>query len=355
MNQTLFSTRWYDHPGKDLDVVISTRMRLARNMIDYAFPGKMTRDDENAVSARVMDAVARVRDVESLETVEVSGLPSVERRVLVEEGLIGQPYSLEAYRVFAMSADASLAILPNDTDHLRMAAFAPGLDMAGPMGRLEALDSAFEEFLPYSATLENGYVTTELNSMGTGMRASLLLHLPALSDTGLIEKAVKGILAEGLGVRGFYGGEGQSSGALYQVSNSVSIGDSEQGIAEKVEAAARRLIQYERLAREELAEKDHERLLDRIARAYATVCYARTMAVSECFELLSRLRLGIALGWIQGAALSAVDGLYYRLQKAALQSESASADDPDRGGALDLLRARKLRAFGSGCSLVGVE
>lgn len=350
-----FVDRWYGKDGPDLDVVISSRVRLARNLIDYPFPGKMARDDENAVNSKVVEAVKKAGDREALGLIDLSALPSAERRVLVEEGIIPQPYSLEPFRNFAMARDASLAVVPNETDHVRMSAFAPGLDLAGPYARLEALDEVMESSLNYAASYESGYVTTELNSVGTGLRASLLLHLPALSDSGLIEKAVKGILNEGLGVRGFYGGEGQSSGALYQVSNSVSLGESEAAIVAKVRSAAMRLIQYERMAREELAERDRERLADLVARAYAILRYAHSVSVSECFDLLSRFRLGVALGWIQGAGLSQIDALYYRFQKASLQLEAGTADDSDKGLSIDVTRARKLRAFAAGTILQGVD
>lgn len=350
-----FQDRWYGKEGGDLDVVISSRIRLARNLIDFPFPGKMSRDDENAVNAKVLEAVKRACGKEEMGIIDLSALPSAERRVLVEEGIIPQPYSLEPFRNFAMSPDASLAIVPNETDHVRMSAFASGLDLAGPYARLDALDDMMEESLSYAASYETGYVTTELNSMGTGLRASLLLHLPALSDSGLIEKAIKGILSEGLGVRGFYGGEGQSSGALYQISNSISLGESETAILARVRAAAMRLIQYERLAREELAERDRERLVDLVARAYAILRYAHSVSMSECFDLLSRFRLGVALGWIQGAGLSQIDAFYYRFQKASLQLEAGTADDSDKGLSIDVTRARKLRAFAAGTVLQGVD
>ncbi len=353
MIERLFATRWYDGNGPDMDVALSSRVRLARNLVDYPFPGRMARDDENAVNARVMDAVARGAGEEILEPVDVSGLEAIERRVLVEEGVVSQSYALEPYRRFVMSPDASLSAVPNEVDHLRVSAFAPGLDLHAPLDRIEALDDRLEESLPYAASYELGYLCSELSSMGTGLRLSLLLHLPALSDTGLIEKAMKGVLSEGLAVRGFYGGEGQSSGALYQVSNAASLGESERAQADRIEAAARRVVQYERMAREELAEKDRERLLDKIARAYAVMSRARFVPLSECFELLSRFRLGVALGWIQGSSLSEVDGLYFRLQKASLQMRSGSADDLERGADVDSIRAAKLRAFAVSCALVG--
>jgi protein arginine kinase len=353
VTESLFASRWYDGGGKDMDVVLSSRARLARNLVDYPFPGRMARDDENAVSARVLDSVARSREGGDLEPVDVSGLSAIERRVLVEEGVVSQAYSLEPFRRFAMTMDGSLTVVPNDVDHVRISAFAPGLNLKSPMERAEVLDDLLEESLPYAATYELGYLATELNSLGTGLRLSFLLHLPALSDTGLIEKAMKGVLSEGLAVRGFYGGEGQSSGALYQVSNAASLGDSESAQAERIEAAARRIVQYERMAREELAEKDKERLLDKVARAYALMVHARVVQLNECFELLSSFRLGVALGWIQGTGLAEVDGLYFRLQKASLQMRLGSADDSERGADVDSVRAGKLRAFAKACALAG--
>lgn len=264
--EDLFSRRWYDREGADMDVVISSRVRIARNVVDYPFPGRMSKEEEIAVESRILQAL-QARSSEELLAVEMGSLGASGRRVLVEEGVMSQPWSLDAFRRFAMDPDASLAAIPNDIEHLRLSAFAPGLDLAGPWARLDALDQLLEDDLPYAATFEAGYLCTELNSIGTGMRASVLLHLPALSETGLVERAMKGLMNDGLGVRGFYGGEGQSSGALYQVSNAVSLGDSEEGIIARVLEGTRKLVQYERMAREELAEKDGLRLMDIIARS----------------------------------------------------------------------------------------
>lgn len=348
---SIFASRWYESRGKESDVVISSRVRLARNLVDFPFPGRMSREEELHVTQRVMDAVARSRHLQDLVCVDLSSVDVLERRSFVEEGLISQSYSLEAFRSFALKADASMVLCPNDIEHLRVSAFAPGLDLDSPYQRLLQYDQALEDSLNYAANFELGYICTELNSMGTGLRASLLLHLPALSDSGLIEKAMKAVLQQGLSVRGFYGGEGQSSGALYQISNALSIGLCETDILARVVEQAKQLVHYERLAREELAEKDRDRLSDQVYRAYAILSHARILSIGECFELLSRIRLGLALGWLSGIDLESLNALYYRCQKAGLQRELGYSDDSDRGIAFDALRAKKLKTVMAACRL----
>jgi protein arginine kinase len=351
----LFQARWYEHGGIDLDVVISSRVRLARNLKTFPFPGKMTPAEENHVQELVLDALRGEVEEYELSFVDLASIPPLERKALVEEGLVSQAYSLEPFRAFALSHDASICVVPNDIDHVRLSAYSSGFDLLSPFARLDALDDKLDGPLPYAASLELGYLTTELSSLGTGLRASVLLHLPALNDSGLIEKALKSIMNEGLGVRGFYGGEGQSSGALYQISNLSSLGESESTILNRVSQAVIKVVQYERLAREELAEKDHERFMDLVARSYAALRYAHVLGVSECFELLSRFRLGVALGWISGCSLEEINALYYGMQRASLQLGQGLADDAVKDTQFDVLRARVMRDFARKAAMQGVD
>jgi protein arginine kinase len=311
---------WRSEEGPAQDVIVSTRARLARNLAAFRFPGRMAEGEEEALRAKVREAFAADPELSvTLAPIELSSLGPRERQALAERSLVSPNYALEGANPVFSSHDERLCAIVNEIDHLRVSAFEPGLALAAALRGAEGIESRLERRLAFAASEDIGYLTTELRNLGTGLRVSALLHLPALVETGFLEKALKAVMGLGLEARGFFGTEGVSLGSLYQVANLSSIGSSESELVLLIERTASQLAEFERKAREELLKQKKLEVLDAVYRAQGILLSARKMGYQEAVELLSRLRLGVCLGVIQGPAPRQLDELICRAQKSHLQ------------------------------------
>jgi len=315
-------SHWMDGRGAESDIAISSRLRVARNLTNLPFPHLLTQEQAEQVIGKVNAAIEKKSLKEktgALELVRMSALTPVERQILVEKHLIS-PDLLEDYQKKAVVVrdDEVLSIMINEEDHLRIQCLLPGLQLEEAWELVDRLDDELEATLDYAFDERLGYLTACPTNVGTGMRASVMLHLPGLVLVKQIKSVLAAVAKLGLTVRGLYGEGTEASGNLFQVSNQVTLGLTEEDIITNLLSVARQLINQERSAREALGRENREQLEDRVGRAYGLLKHARLMSSEEAMRLLSDLRLGIDLGFIKNVPANLVNELIVLIRPAFL-------------------------------------
>jgi len=329
-----------DPPGS---VVMSSRVRLARNLAAFPFPGRCPADQESEYQSRILQAFRRLPEAGDFAILDLDQLPSIERRILLERNLVSQGYSMEKHRAMVLAQDESVAAVIGDEDHLRLVGIKPGACLEELLGRLDALDSGLEGMLEYAVSPEWGYLNTAITNLGTGLKASMMLHLPALSMSGLIKRAVKASAQLGLSIRGFFSESMESLGDMYVIANEITIGLAEKEIIGNVGRIAVQLAGYENRTREELMEKRRMDIEDRVFRAWGLLTWCRYLTHREAVEALSALRLGVSLGLISSVDVSTLTALLFLSQKSHLQRVLQSHADATDGKLIDYTRAKIIR------------
>jgi protein arginine kinase len=336
---------WFQETGPQDDVVIASRVRVSRNLDGHHFPGMMKSDEEEAVQRTILDAATALG--EDFTPVVLGSITPTERRMLLERNLISQDFSLQSHKAVILRDDERMAGMINAIDHLRLAAIRGGLSLQSAFEDVDSTDNVLESRLDYAASLNMGYLNTEISNAGTGLRASIMLHLPALVATSIIEKTFKAVVQLGLSVKGFFGEDEHSLGSMYQVSNQFGLGTTENEIIEKLESVGTQIVNYERKAREEMVGRQRMEIEDRVFRAFGLLKYCRSISVREAVEHLSSLRLGAALGWIT-IPLARITALLFLTQKSHVQR---LIDSPETGAdtkLIDYTRALMIKeALGS--------
>ena len=289
---------WLDATGPHSDLVLSTRVRLARNLVGVPFTHRAR--DEQLVS--VLGAVQRAAD--GAEAFGGNGLLKMhelspnDRQVLVERHLVSHELSDGARpRGLLVTPGERLSIMVNEEDHLRLQALCSGFQLAEAWALAEHADDEIEGALEYAFTDDLGYLTACPTNVGTGMRASVLIHLPALVLTKQIDKVLKSIMQVGLAVRGLYGEGSQVMGNLFQISNQTTLGQTEKESVESLDRVSRQILDYEERARDVLVRDAKMQIEDKVWRAYGSLRYGRSMTSEEVINLCSAIRLGVALGF----------------------------------------------------------
>ncbi|HVO39436.1 MAG TPA: hypothetical protein VMV03_10465 [Spirochaetia bacterium] len=324
-------------------VVISSRVRLARNLAQYPFPGRCPADVEKEYRERIIAAFRRLPNAEDFAILYLDDLTALERRILFERNIISQGYSLEKQKAMILSGDESVAAIIGDEDHLRLVGMRSGACLETLLGRLEAIDTALEGTLPYAASAEWGYLNTAITNLGTGLKASLMLHLPALTMSGLIKRAVKASAQLGLSIRGFFSESMESLGDMYIIANEITIGLAEREIIGNLGRIAVQLAGYENRTREELMEKRRVDIEDRVFRAWGLLTNCRYVSLRESIEALSALRLGVALGLITAVDASTITAMLFLSQKSHIQRVLQTQAEAVDGKLIDYTRAKIIR------------
>jgi protein arginine kinase len=335
--------------GRDSDIVLSSRVRLARNLRRYEFPHRATASDLLTIRHRVWGAL--------YETGEApGGLPAVrllsfedftgwERQSLIDRYISSREHvSEELGRGVAANADASLSVMVNEEDHIRIQSLLPGLQLDTAYGLADRLDDTLEVYFDkrggFAWSDKFGYLTACPTNTGTGLRASVMLHLPALEIVGKSDRARRWAEEKGLALRGTFGEGSKIWGHLHQLSNQVTLGLDEADIILEVEKAARDLCDMERRARATLAEKYDVETRDRLGRAFGTLRYARRIGCREATDCLSLLRLGHEMNWVKGLTRQRFNELLVWIRPAYMQVlHGRSLPSAER----DILRADLLR------------
>lgn len=308
---------WYTEDGPETDVVLSTRVRLARNLSGFVFPVAIKSDDADSVESLIFDAFNHLENPERFQMVRMSHIDSLGRRILAERGVIDPETGNEPWRAVVIRADGVLSATVNMEDHLRLAAFTPGLSLWPCSGIVTAADRSLQDHLQFSAQAGTGYLTSNLFDVGTGMKASVLLCLPGLCMNGLLDRVIREYLAQGFTVRGYYDSDGSASlGCLYQLSGGSSSAGDIPGQIGRMEQAAGKLADLERKSRAELYRTAPTTVEDTVFRAIVAAKYARFINLREAVDLIHRIKLGLSLGLVTGTTDRDLTALLYRVQTA---------------------------------------
>ncbi|MDG2380134.1 MAG: protein arginine kinase [Pirellulaceae bacterium] len=312
--------QWLRGSGPESDIVISSRIRLARNLADFPFVRRCTDHDRAAIESTVRDRLERCSDLSGLIFLDVADMESVDRQFLVERQLISRELAESAgARAVAIDAEEQHSLMINEEDHLRIQLMKSGLDLESTWAQINEIDDLIESQLNYAFHDQLGYLTACPTNVGTGMRVSVMLHLPALVITRQIDKVFRSLQKISLAVRGLYGEGSQAMGDFYQISNQITLGRDEQELIRQVGDVVPVLIDYERRAREYLVRESQKDLHDRVSRAYGILCTAQTISSEETMHLLSSVRMGVNLGLIQDVEIPTINQLFIHTQPAHLQ------------------------------------
>lgn len=305
---------------KNNDIVITSRIRLARNLKNYKFPIYMTESESNSVINEIYNAVSKH---ENYKLTYMKDLSDVKKNSLIENHIISPALANKRNEgAFLLSPDGKTSVMINEEDHIRIQTIEDGLSLKECWKLSNEVDDIIEESVDYAFDRELGYITACPTNIGTGMRASVMLHLPALSITNQIDKLLYGVSQLGVAVRGVYGEGTKSIGHLYQISNQGTLGASEETLIDKINQIVMQIIDKEKNTREHLMKNNYDDLEDDFYRAYGLLTNARKMTVDEAMKLLSLIKLGSEMGitpmvkgkniyqlmiWIQPNNISTID------------------------------------------------
>ncbi len=312
---------WLAEDGPNTDVVMSCRVRLARNLAGFPFVVQANETQRRELLNIARQMVQSTNLADGMIWVDLGQATRRDRQLLVERHLISRNLAeTDVPRAVAVAGDETLSVMVNEEDHLRMQVLAPGLQLDGLVKRINEVDDAIEAKVDYAFSPRWGYLTACPTNIGTGIRLSVMMHLPALKLTGEIERVRRAAKDLHLAVRGYYGEGSESAGDFYQVSNQVTLGHSEEDLLREFQSRVLpRIIEYEQQARWILVERNSNLLDDRIHRALGVLRSARLLGAEEAMKLLSRIRLGIHLDRLPGQELRTVNNLLLQVQPAHLQ------------------------------------
>ncbi len=332
---------WYAQPGAHSDVIISSRVRLARNLVEYPFPETMPEEVEARVRDEIIAAFHRMP--ESLAVVYLDQIPATDRNLLLEKHFVTSEFAQGRNKALVIGPEERFAAMINEGDHLRLAAIRSGLALRECYAEADRIDTALEEYLNFAASLEWGYLNASFSDIGTGMRASVMVHLPGMVGEGSIEEALKTAREVGFRVKGYPGDGDKSLGDMYQLSNAMSLGASESEVIERVEMMARELADAERKARQARLLRKGWEVEDRIYRALGILRSARLISTKEAIELLTQVRWGVSAGLIREVSLEEVTALLFRTQASHTKKLLHSGHDAADRNLLDYTRAGMIR------------
>lgn len=341
-NLTEKSGEWLRGTGPESDIVISSRIRLARNLAAFPFTNRSTPHQKAEIETLLKDKLAKLDFQIPLSYLPLSNLSTLDRQLLVERQLISRELAnTEGPRGVALGKQETVSLMINEEDHIRLQVMRSGFALDEAWSEIDRLDDAIEQKVSYAFNEEFGYLTACPTNVGTGMRASVMLHLPALVLTKQVEKVFRALQKINLAVRGLYGEGTRASGDFYQISNQVTLGKSETSILTEIREVIPQIISYERQARETLIRETRQALHDRVSRAFGTLQSATMMTSEETMDLLSSVRLGINVGLLEDISIPTVNELFVHTQPAHLQKiMGTTLDGEERNSA----RARYLRA-----------
>lgn len=331
-------------PDADSGIVISSRVRLARNVKDYPFPGWLKKADRLKLLETIQPAVSDLAPMRPAKmSVAMEALGPLEKQLLVEKHLISREHAAKnAGSGLVVNGDETLSVMINEEDHLRLQALRHGFHLQEAWDAADKLDSSLEEKLEFSFSPSLGYLTACPTNVGTGMRASAMLHLPGLVLGEQINQVIKSVNQLGLAVRGLYGEGTEALGNLFQISNQTTLGESEKQILERLTKVVKQLMELESNARQKLIQEKARMLADQVGRSYGILLHSYSISSKEALNLLSLLRLAADLGLLAASLKSKVDTLLISTQPAHLQHASQKklgAEERDAFRA-DLLREK---------------
>lgn len=334
--------RWLEGPALDDDVVISTRVRVARNISKYRFPSHMSVIDSDNLTDDVLKGMKDALH-DNYRFIRIRDIPSREQMGFIEEHLISPSMVQDKEKSsFLLRNDEKVTIMINEEDHIRIQTLFPGFNLKDAWELCSDIDDKMGERLDYAFDDRWGYLTACPTNVGTGLRASVMLHLPCITISKTINSLIEGLREIGLTVRGMYGEGSEASGYLYQVSNQITLGESEDDIIGKLNKVVYQIIKRERRTRKYLQEKKGLELENMIYRSYGILSYARIMASREAMEHLSNVRLGWEMGILTNDKLRNIFNLMIDIQPANIQRRvGRDLNEEER----DIERAKIIRNY----------
>ena len=325
---------WYIDFGPSGDVVLSSRVRLARNIANLPFGDRMSDLQKDEVVEKCKNAIP------NLKYIDLKAMSHEEKTALAECHIISPNMVKNQGRpALLTSDDCTVSVLLNEEDHIRIQAMAPGFNLDECLEKANEADNKIEESVDYSFDETFGYLTCCPTNTGTGMRASVMLHLPALTESGRMEGIVRSISKIGLTVRGIFGEGSKAAGNIYQISNQVTLGVSEQEIIERLKQVTNEIIMQERDLGLKMYNENKFRVEDRIMRSLGVLSNAVIMTSGEAMNLISDVRWGVNMGIIKNINLTKINELIYEILPGGIVKKYNLTDANER----DLKRAEILR------------
>ncbi len=329
---------WLDADGPAADIVLSTRVRLARNLHDHRFALRADEPERHTILTAVRDAAQRTASLRDGTVLPMRRLTEPTRRLLLERHLVSKELTGEgggeppAHSALILADRDSLGVMVNEEDHLRLQSFVSGFRLREAWRRVDGLDEELATYLRYAFHADFGYLTSCPTNVGTGLRASVLVHLPALVLTKEIGKVLQGISQVGLTFRGLHGEGSEVVGNFFQISNQTTLGKTEEDLIDHLQKIVQQVVQYETQARTVLLRDARTVIEDKVWRAYGLLRYARSISFDEVMNLLSGVRLGLGLKLLPGLRVYTLNQIMIFTQSAHLEKmagKSLSAGDAD--------------------------
>jgi protein arginine kinase len=332
---------WLRGTGKESDIVISSRVRLARNIAGFPVRSRANLKQRRESESLVRETIIERKIAQDVSYVNLNQATAIDKLFLVERHLISKEHAEgEGERGVAFGKSETVSLMINEEDHLRIQVIRSGFELKKTWDTIDEIDNILGESLNFAFSSRFGYLTACPTNVGTGMRVSVMLHLPALGMTKHIEKVFNAVGKLGLVVRGLYGEGTKVSGDLYQISNQFALGKSEKEILSIIESVIPRITSYERMARKALVMESKDQLEDRIWRSYGMLKAARMITSEEILQLLSQVRMGVNIGLIDDIEMQTLNELFVLTLPAHLQKlEGCELDSAQR----NVIRASYVR------------
>jgi protein arginine kinase len=332
---------WMSEDGPDSDIVLSSRVRLARNLQDYKFPTLSTNEEAALIIKTLEQVIQDGKSLKSLELLKMNELQALQKRVLVEKHLISPHLAEDSpHGAVMLSENEDVSIMINEEDHIRIQCLFPGLQLVEALQLASQMDDYLEQYVQYAFDEKHGYLTSCPTNVGTGLRASVMMHLPGLILTQQMNRIIPAINQLGLVVRGIYGEGSEALGNIFQISNQITLGKSEDDIVADLISVVSQLISQERNAREALAKTSNIQLEDRVFRSLGILSNCRIIESKEAAKCLSDVRLGIDMGYITDISKNILNELMILTQPGFLQQFAGGALRPNER---DIRRATLIR------------
>jgi protein arginine kinase len=341
LNQAVSS--WMSAEGPDSDIVLSSRIRLARNFDAYKFPTLFSHEEAKMIIDSMEDILKQnsIQKFGQMELLKIDELQPLQKRVLVEKHLISPHLAEDSpYGAVLLTENEEVSIMINEEDHIRIQCLYPGLQLSEALDAANEIDDWLESNIQYAFDEKHGYLTSCPTNVGTGLRASVMMHLPGLMLTQQINKIIPAIHQLGLVVRGIYGEGSEALGNIFQISNQITLGKSEDDIGRDLKGVVSQLISQERSAREALRKTSNIQLEDRVFRSLGVLSNSRIIESKEAARCLSDVRLGIDMGYIDKMPKTILNELMILTQPGFLQQYAGGSLRPHER---DIRRAALIR------------
>ncbi|HEX3076102.1 MAG TPA: protein arginine kinase [Lachnospiraceae bacterium] len=330
--------KWYEETGENSDIVISSRIRLARNLQKYPFSPKLTEEQANQLYEEVVEKLPTLGDTSSnFQHCNILKLGDVEKTALVERHIISPGLAAKKQCTgIILSEDEKVSMMINEEDHIRLQVFAGGMNMGSLLRKANEIDDLAYDALKFAYDEKLGYLTSCPTNVGTGLRASYMIYLPALFATGKIEKLIDEVSKYGVTLRGIYGEGSKSIANIFQLSNQKTLGATEHDIIENLNNIVLQVIKQERKRREYMLSQNYDMIEDQVYRSYGILKYTKQISTSDAMTLLSQVKFGIDTGIIKFSLNQSIYQLMIEIQPANLQQmlgKTAGTKDRERARA----------------------